>query len=65
MTMANSIELRVPLARPQNPGICGRAPSNFKVRGIETKYIAKPVPQCRKIPQKDHHRKKVGFSGSV
>ena len=41
MTMANSIELRVPLLDHKVLEFAASLPENFKVRGFTTKYIAK------------------------
>jgi asparagine synthase (glutamine-hydrolysing) len=60
MTMANSIELRVPLLDHKILEFAATLPSNFKVRGAETKYIVK---RClsQQIPSEIINRKKVGF----
>lgn len=60
MTMANSVELRVPLLDHKILEFAATLPSNFKVRGLTTKYIAK---RClsQQVPKEILHRKKVGF----
>ena len=60
MTMANSIELRVPLLDHKVLEFAAGLPENFKVRGFTTKYIAKQALRDR-VPQEILDRKKVGF----
>lgn len=60
MTMANSIELRVPLLDHKVLEFAATLPESFKVRGFVTKYIAKQALQTR-VPQEILDRKKVGF----
>lgn len=60
MTMANSIELRVPLLDHRVLEFAARLPENFKVRRFTTKYIAKTALRKR-VPQEILDRKKVGF----
>jgi asparagine synthase (glutamine-hydrolysing) len=60
MTMANSIELRVPLLDHKVLEFAATLPENFKVHGFTTKYIAKQALQSR-VPQEILDRKKVGF----
>jgi asparagine synthase (glutamine-hydrolysing) len=60
MTMANSIELRVPFLDHKFLEFAATLPENFKVRGFTTKYIAKEALRDR-VPQEILHRKKVGF----
>jgi asparagine synthase (glutamine-hydrolysing) len=60
MTMANSVELRVPLLDHKLLEFAASLPGNFKVRGFKTKYIAKKVLEKR-VPQEILDRKKVGF----
>jgi asparagine synthase (glutamine-hydrolysing) len=60
MTMANSIELRVPFLDHEFLEFAASLPENFKVRGFTTKYIAKQALRNR-VPQEILHRKKVGF----
>lgn len=60
MTMANSIELRVPLLDHKILEFAASLPENFKVRGLTTKYIAKAALQ-RCVPHEILHRKKAGF----
>jgi asparagine synthase (glutamine-hydrolysing) len=60
MTMANSIELRVPLLDHQLLEFAASLPSSYKVRGFTTKYIAKKVLEKR-VPEPIIKRKKTGF----
>jgi asparagine synthase (glutamine-hydrolysing) len=60
MTMANSIELRVPLLDHKMLEFAASLPENFKVRGFTTKYIAKTALR-NKVPQEILYRKKAGF----
>lgn len=60
MTMANSIELRVPLLDHKILEFAATLPENLKVRGFTTKYIAKAALQHR-VPHEILHRKKAGF----
>ena len=60
MTMANSIELRVPLLDHKVLEFAASLPANFKVRGLTTKYIAKRTLGGR-VPREILKRKKAGF----
>jgi asparagine synthase (glutamine-hydrolysing) len=60
MTMANSIELRVPLLDHKILEFAASLPRNHKVRGLTTKYVAKRALR-RRIPREILDRKKVGF----
>lgn len=60
MTMANSIELRVPLLDHKILEFAASLPESFKVRGFTTKYIAKRALQ-RMVPTEILKRKKAGF----
>lgn len=60
MTMANSIELRVPLLDHKVIEFAASLPENFKVRGFKTKYIAKRALRHR-VPKEILDRKKAGF----
>jgi len=60
MTMATSVELRVPLLDHKILEFAATLPENFKVRGVTTKYIAKRALRKR-VPQEILDRKKVGF----
>jgi asparagine synthase (glutamine-hydrolysing) len=60
MTMANSLELRVPLLDHKVLEFAASLPSNFKVNRFTTKYILKKAFGNR-IPEAILHRKKTGF----
>jgi len=60
ITMANSIELRVPLLDHAVLEFAAGLPSNYKLRGITTKYILKEVFNDR-VPTAILKRKKTGF----
>lgn len=60
MTMANSVELRVPLLDHKLLEFAASLSGNYKVRGVTTKYIAKRVLNKR-VPREILERKKVGF----
>jgi len=60
MTMANSLELRVPLLDHKVLEFAASLPENHKVRGFTTKFIAKKVLN-RRVPEPILNRRKVGF----
>jgi asparagine synthase (glutamine-hydrolysing) len=60
MTMANSLELRVPLLDHKVLEFAAALPANLKVRGFTTKYLAKKALEDR-IPKAILDRRKVGF----
>lgn len=60
MTMANSIELRVPFLDHVLLEFAASLPENHKVRGLSTKYIAKRALSSR-IPEPILKRPKAGF----
>lgn len=60
MTMANSIELRVPLLDHKILEFAGALPSSLKVKGLNTKFILKKA-LANKIPSQIRKRKKAGF----
>ncbi len=60
MTMANSIELRVPFLDHIVLEYAASLPTEFKLRGFATKYILKKAFEGR-IPHEILHRKKTGF----
>jgi asparagine synthase (glutamine-hydrolysing) len=60
MTMANSIELRVPLLDHKILEFAASLPSSFKVHGFETKYVAKRCLSSQ-VPKEILDRKKTGF----
>jgi asparagine synthase (glutamine-hydrolysing) len=60
MTMANSVELRVPFLDHKVLEFAASLPSNYKVHGWTTKYIAKKTLNGR-VPKEVLRRKKTGF----
>jgi asparagine synthase (glutamine-hydrolysing) len=60
MTMANSVELRVPLLDHKVLEFAASLPSHYKVKGFTTKRILKET-LSKRIPQRILDRKKVGF----
>ena len=60
ITMGNSLELRVPLLDHTVLEFAARLPSNFKVRGTQTKRVLKRAFQGV-VPQEILDRKKTGF----
>jgi asparagine synthase (glutamine-hydrolysing) len=60
MTMANSVELRVPLLDHKILEFAAALPSKFKIHGLTTKYLAKKVLRSR-IPKPILSRRKAGF----
>lgn len=60
MTMANSVELRVPLLDHKILEFAGTLPETFKIQGFTTKYIAKQALSQR-VPREILERKKAGF----
>jgi asparagine synthase (glutamine-hydrolysing) len=60
MTMANSLELRVPLLDHKVLEFAASLPAHFKVHGFTTKYILKEALKNR-IPARILDRRKVGF----
>jgi asparagine synthase (glutamine-hydrolysing) len=60
ISMANSLELRVPLLDHKVLEFAASLPINYKVRGFTTKYILKEAFSGR-IPQQILDRKKTGF----
>jgi asparagine synthase (glutamine-hydrolysing) len=60
MTMANSIELRVPFLDHKVLEFAARLPRNQKVRGWKMKYMLKKA-LAKHVPKEILHRRKVGF----
>lgn len=60
MTMANSVELRVPLLDHKFLEFAASLPPHFKVKGFRSKYILKRALSNR-IPGEIRDRKKTGF----
>ncbi len=60
MTMANSVELRVPLLDHEVLEFAAGLPPSFKLRGFTMKYILKRV-LAERVPAPILNRKKTGF----
>lgn len=60
MTMANSVELRVPLLDHKLLEFAASLPGSYKVHNFTTKYIAKKVLN-RRVPKEILERRKTGF----
>lgn len=60
MTMANSVELRVPFLDHKVLEFAASLPPRFKLNGITTKYLAKRALSTR-VPKEILSRKKAGF----
>ncbi len=60
ITMANSIELRVPLLDHKVLEFAASLPGSYKVHGLTTKYLLKKLLRNR-VPEEILKRKKVGF----
>jgi asparagine synthase (glutamine-hydrolysing) len=60
MTMANSLELRVPLLDHKVLEFAASLPSHLKVHGLTTKYLAKKALRKR-VPKSILGRRKAGF----
>ncbi len=60
MTMANSLELRVPLLDHRVLEFAASLPPNFKLKDFRTKYILKKA-LSKRIPKQIRNRKKAGF----
>ncbi len=60
MTMANSLELRVPLLDHKILEFAAALPSSFKVHGFTTKYLAKRLWE-NGFPRRILDRRKAGF----
>ncbi len=60
LTMANSLEARVPLLDHKLVEFAGRLPTNFKLRGRTRKYLLKKLGS-KLLPESIIYRKKQGF----
>lgn len=60
MTMANSLELRVPLLDHQILEFAASLPAEYKLKGASTKHILKKA-LSKRLPAKILNRKKTGF----
>jgi asparagine synthase (glutamine-hydrolysing) len=60
ITMANSVELRVPLLDHRVLEFAASLPESYKVHGFTTKYLAKRA-LAKRVPREVIERKKTGF----
>jgi len=60
MSMAHSIELRVPFLDREVMETASKIPSKYRVNHIDTKYAFR-LAAGRSLPQKSANRKKIGF----
>ncbi len=63
-SMANSLEVRVPLLEHELVEFAAEVPDSFKLRGLRTKYLFKQALK-NKLPRKIIYRKKSGFNAPV
>lgn len=61
MSMANSLEVRVPLLNRELATMALDVPPNLKIRGTETKWLLKRIAS-RHLPRECVYRRKEGFS---
>lgn len=60
MSMANSLELRVPYLDKKVFDVAASLPTNYRVKKIATKYAFRKAAQLH-LPQKVSNKKKLGF----
>jgi asparagine synthase (glutamine-hydrolysing) len=60
MSMANSLELRVPFLDKEVMAVAGRIPARFRVNGDNTKYAMRQAA-ARRMPPKWSTKRKLGF----
>ena len=60
MSMANSLELRVPFLDKEIMALAGKIPTRFRVNEENTKYAMRQAA-LRKMPPKSADKKKLGF----
>lgn len=60
MSMAHSLELRVPFLDKEVIALAGKIPTRFRVNKQGTKYAMR-LAALRNIPEKVAHKKKLGF----
>lgn len=63
-SMANSMEVRVPLLDHELIELTARIPAGLKLKGLTGKYILKRAAEAW-LPREIIHRKKAGFSAPV
>jgi asparagine synthase (glutamine-hydrolysing) len=61
MSMAHSLEVRVPFLDPEVVQFMAAVPSKFKMKGLQTKYILKKAFK-RLLPEEILKKKKSGFN---
>ena len=61
MSMAGSVEFRVPYLHEKIFKLAQKLPKNLKSNSIANKYILKKIAE-RYFPKKFNYRKKIGFS---
>ena len=64
MSMAASVEVRVPFLDNEVVNFAGRLPTNYKIKNGETKYILKKVAE-RYLPKEVIYRSKTGFGAPI
>jgi asparagine synthase (glutamine-hydrolysing) len=60
MSMANSLEVRVPFLDKEVMALAGRIPARFRVNGENTKYALRKAA-ARRMPSKWSTKRKLGF----
>ncbi|WP_404451348.1 asparagine synthase (glutamine-hydrolyzing) [Virgibacillus necropolis] len=60
MSMAHSIELRVPFLDRNVAEIAGKVPTKYRVNDLDTKYAFR-LAAARTLPRESANRKKIGF----
>ncbi len=60
MSMANSLELRVPFLDKEVMALAGRIPTRWRVNELNTKYAMRLAAQ-RRMPEKWAEKRKLGF----
>lgn len=60
MSMANSLEIRVPFLDHEFVGFAATVPSSLKLKGLTAKYILKKT-MAKVLPEEILTRKKIGF----
>jgi asparagine synthase (glutamine-hydrolysing) len=63
-SMANSLEVRVPLLDHELVELAGRIPARLKIKGLTRKYILKKAAEAW-LPRNIIYRKKAGFSAPL
>jgi asparagine synthase (glutamine-hydrolysing) len=60
MSMAHSLEVRVPFLDHRVIELCARIPTRLKVHGLTTKYLLRRIAHGR-IPERVIRKRKIGF----